>query len=54
MVSIRWSRVCGSRMKAASELAGIGMTYTLVQATNLQESENAFVAHYRIDTQMVT
>ena len=46
--------VCDSRMKAACELAGIGMTYVLVQPSrNLHESENAFVAPYRIDMQMV-
>ena len=37
--------VCDSRMKAACELADIGMNYTLVQpSTNIHESENAFVA----------
>ena len=46
--------VCHSRMKAACEPAGIGMTYALVQpSTNLHESENTFVAPYRIDMQMV-
>ena len=46
--------LCDSRMKAACELAGIAMTYALVQpSTNLHEPENAFVAPYRIDMQMV-
>ena len=46
--------VCDLRMKAACELAGIAMTYALVQpSTNLPETENAFVAPYRIDMQMV-
>ena len=45
---------CEWRMKAACELAGIWMTYAFVQPmTNLRESENAFVASYRIDMQMV-
>ena len=54
MVSI--PLVCDSRInyKSACELAGhVGMTYALIQPTNLHESENAFVAPYRIDMQMV-
>ena len=46
--------VCHSGMKAACEPTGIVMTYALVQPSkNLHEPENAFVAPYRIDMQMV-